>query len=105
LRALRLARDTASPESDKKRVSSAELRRRADAGPGERVWSLNDELTFGRYQGSTLRQVLEEEGGRGWVKWALESVRGFELDKDAQAELDAGDDPRAPPKAWESPRY
>ncbi len=42
--------------------------------------------------------MIDED--RGWLTWALEIVRGFDLDPEAQAEYDAADDPRAGPRAW-----
>lgn len=100
LRALRLAREAEKPPAGRKAAGTALAKGRA-----ARVWSLKDELTFGKYQGKTIAEVLDNDQGRGWVKFALEEIKGFELDDFAQLEFDSYDDPRSPPKAWESPRY
>ena len=64
----------------------------------ECVWKLTDELTFGKHRGRTVWEVVEED--RSWLTWALENVRGFDLDPEAMAEYDAADDPRASSRAW-----
>ena len=64
------------------------------------VHGLLDALPFGKHRGKVLRDVIDED--HGWVVWALENVRDFEISDEAQAELDLALDVRRPPKAWQS---
>jgi hypothetical protein len=65
----------------------------------DKLWGLDDELTFGKNKGFTIRQVIEND--RRWLIWMLENTEHFELDRDATAELEASADSRRPPRAWE----
>lgn len=87
LRAARLEREKASPPPRAREFN-------------RRPWGLDDELTFGKYKGRTMREVIDED--RGWVVWMLENARDnfFSLAPDAQAEFDASDDPRRPNGRW-----
>lgn len=89
LKALRLAKEAAEGKPAKQ--------------PG-RVWSLTDELTFGKYRGEIVADVITSDEGHSWVKWAMENI-DFTLDDQAMLEFESYDSPNAPPKAWESPRY
>jgi hypothetical protein len=86
LRAARLARE------------AADKRPKPRPDP-TRLWGLDDELTFGKHKGRTIREVIDED--RGWLVWLLENSDRFALNAAAQAEFDAADDPRRPPRAWE----
>lgn len=77
LRALRLA---------------AETRRPREEGPSYPVYGMRDELRFGRRKGEVIEDVLESDPG--WIRWALENVRGFAVDETVEEELRYLDDPR-----------
>lgn len=63
------------------------------------IWKLADVLPFGKHHGRTVEYVIAEH--RSWITYALENFTDFELDPQAQAEYEAADDPRRPPRAWE----
>ena len=60
---------------------------------------LESEMPFGKHKGKLLSTVIEDDPG--WLIWALENIKDFEISAKAEAELDLVQDVRRPPKAWE----
>lgn len=44
------------------------------------IWGLNDVLSFGKYKGSTIKDVIKEEPS--YLIWCQQNVGWFELDED-----------------------
>jgi hypothetical protein len=42
-------------------------------------FSLNDKLTFGKYKGYTIEEVLESDPN--YIEWAIDEIEWFELDE------------------------
>jgi hypothetical protein len=84
-RAMRLKRDANKPKEPEREYP---------------VYGLKDRLRFGKFKDKTIEEVFESEDGRGWIIWALENVKGFTLDKDAEEELRYHQDPRRPSKSF-----
>lgn len=49
-----------------------------------KIYTLDDVLEKGKYQGKTLREVIHSDWG--WVKWAIDSSEQFYFDLEAVAE-------------------
>lgn len=79
LRALREARDAKKPNP---------------IAPDYPILGMRDELPFGKHRGSAVEDVLERDPG--WLRWALENVRGFIVTDEVEDELRSLDDPRRP---------
>ncbi len=48
------------------------------------AYDLDTQLDFGKFKGRTIEDILEEDGGPGYLLWALETVERFEVDKALQ---------------------
>jgi hypothetical protein len=48
-------------------------------------FSLSDKLTFGKYKGYTIEDVLEDDPN--YLEWAIDEIEWFELDEIATKEL------------------
>ncbi len=48
------------------------------------TYDLDTPLDFGKFKGRTIEDILEEDGGPGYLLWALENVERFETDKAIQ---------------------
>lgn len=46
----------------------------------KRIWGINDILSFGKYKGSTIKDVIKEEPS--YLIWCQNNVGWFELDED-----------------------
>lgn len=58
------------------------------------AYGMSDELRFGKYKFETVEWVLRADPG--WLRWALENVRGFAVTDEVEEELRMLDDPRRP---------
>jgi hypothetical protein len=79
LRALRLARDASKPKA---------------IAPDYPILGISDALPFGKHKGESLVDVLESDPG--WLRWALENIKGFVITDEVEDELKSLDDPRSP---------
>ena len=43
-------------------------------------YTLNDTLTFGKYKGKTIREVLQIDAD--YIKWCQDNVKGFSMDEE-----------------------
>ncbi len=78
LRAARLARDGAQSKRE--------------IAPRWQPFGLEDELPFGKHQGSTVQEVVDTDVD--WLIWAIDNIKDFCLTSDAEFEVLADDDPR-----------
>lgn len=62
--------------------------------PDYPTYGIEDELLFGKYKFETVEWVLRADPG--WLRWALENVRGFVVTDEVEEELRMLDDPRRP---------
>ena len=46
---------------------------------------LDDEITFGKYGGYTVREVLDKNPG--YLRWCIENLDGIKFSEDVEAEL------------------
>lgn len=51
------------------------------------IWVLEDTLSFGKYKGVMLDEVIVEHPT--YVTWCLDEIDGFELDEEAMQLLEA----------------
>lgn len=58
------------------------------------TYRMDDELLFGKYKFETVEWVLRADPG--WLRWALENVRGFAVTDEVEEELRMLGDPRRP---------
>lgn len=63
------------------------------------VIGLDDEVPFGKHSGKLLRDVIDDDPG--WVVWAIEEIKTFEISDPATDLLELSQDVRRPPRAWE----
>lgn len=49
------------------------------------MYDLDDELSFGKYKGKTVEEVLEEDPH--YLKWAMENVASFVVDNALHDEI------------------
>lgn len=66
----------------------------AAPSPNYPALGLQSELRFGKHEGETVEAVLATDPG--WIRWAIENIRGFAVDADVEEELRFLDDPRRP---------
>jgi hypothetical protein len=50
-------------------------------------FSLSDKLTFGKYKGYTIEDVLEDD--LNYLEWAIDEIEWFELDEIAAIKFNA----------------
>lgn len=49
-------------------------------------FGLKSKLTFGKYKGDTVEEVLNNKPS--YLEWAIDTIEWFELDEEAQGELE-----------------
>jgi len=87
LRALRLAATKPPPSTERKPL----------------LLSLETIMPFGKHKGLTVASILDSEPS--YITWLIENVPNIISTNEVEQALQEATDPRAPPKAWESPRY
>lgn len=61
------------------------------------VYSLHTTLSFGKYKGESVRAIIDNDPS--YIEWALDNIKWFTLDDDAQYALDHAEDPYLP-SSW-----
>jgi len=54
---------------------------------GIKVHGLSDKVKFGKHRGKSVEDIISSDPQ--WLFWAVENVDDFDIDKDAEAELEA----------------
>lgn len=44
------------------------------------TYTVMDKMTFGKFKGHLISDVLKEKGGKGYLRWAVENVSFFVID-------------------------
>lgn len=52
-----------------------------------KVHGLDDKILFGKHFGRPVRWVIDNDPS--WLVWAIENTTRFDIDKEAEAELEA----------------
>jgi uncharacterized protein (DUF3820 family) len=74
--------------------------------PPERQYPIltqESKMPFGKHKGRTIQTIINTEPS--YITWLIENIPTVEFSDGVIEALEEATDPRAPPKAWESPRY
>lgn len=44
------------------------------------TYTVMDKMTFGRHKGKLIADLIKEDGGKGYLRWAIDNVGFFEVD-------------------------